>query len=157
MPSQLTRCPNCGAPLQVGSSACAYCGTAIPGAQTAPPPPEISQAVASIRARMADPQGLLRYLSGALSQLGDDVARPRRSLLGSKISRVDLTLGTVHYEVRQEGPACVVERRAVAAGMAVGMRDTVPASRWPELMALDVARTADERGLGWQAVGRILS
>jgi len=134
-----------------------YCGAASPGAQTTPPPPEISRAIAGIRSRMADPQGLLRYLSSALSQLGHDVARPRRSLLGSKISRVDLTLGTVRYEVRQEGPACIVERQAVAAGMSVGMKDTVPASRWPELLALDVARAADERGLGWQAVGRILS
>jgi hypothetical protein len=50
-----------------------------------------------------------------------------------------------------------VERQAIAAGMSVGMRDTVPASRWPELLVLDVARAADERGLGWQAVGRILS
>jgi len=40
--------------------------------------------------------------------------------------------------------------------MAVGMKDIVPASRWPELLVLDVARTADERGLGWQAVHRIL-
>jgi len=106
---------------------------------------------------MADPQGLLSYLCSALSHLGADVARPQRSRLGSRISRVRLRLGTVHYELRQEGAACVVERQAVAAGMPVGMRDTVPASRWPELLVFDVARTADERGLSWQAVGRILS
>ena len=106
---------------------------------------------------MSDPQGLLNYLSSALSLLGDGVARPRRSRLGSRISLVHLTLGTVHYEVRQEGAACVVERQPVAAGMPVGMKDTVPASRWPELLVLDVARAADQRGLGWQAVGRILS
>jgi len=106
---------------------------------------------------MADPQGLLSYLCSALSRLGNDVAQPQRSRLGSRISRVRLRLGTVHYEIRQEGAACVVERQAVAAGMPVGMKDTVPASRWPELLVLDVARTADERGLGWQAVGHILS
>jgi hypothetical protein len=50
-----------------------------------------------------------------------------------------------------------VERQAIAAGMAVGMKDTVPASRWPELLVFDVARSADEKGLGWQAVSRILS
>jgi len=159
MPSELTRCLNCGAPLRVGSRECAYCRAANPGAQTepAPPPAEISQAITSIRSRMADPQGLLTYLCSALPRLGNDVARPQRSRLGSKISRVRLTLGTIHYEIRQEGPACVVERQAVAAGMPVGMKDTVPASRWPELLVFDVARTADERGLGWQAVGRVLS
>ena len=157
MPSELTRCPTCGAPLRVGSRECAYCGAANPGAQAAPPPAEISRAIASIRSRMSDPQGLLNYLSSALSLLGDGVARPRRSRLGSRISLVHLTLGTVHYEVRQEGAACVVERQSVAAGMPVGMKDTVPASRWPELLVLDVARAADQRGLGWQAVGRILS
>lgn len=51
----------------------------------------------------------------------------------------------------------MVEREAIAAGMAVGMKDTVPASRWPELLVLDAARTADEKGLGWQAVARIFS
>jgi hypothetical protein len=159
MSSGLTRCENCGAPMQVGSRSCAYCGAPNPAAPAAAPPPpdEIVQATASIRSRMPDPQRLLAYLTDALSGLGDGVARPRRSVLGSRISRLDLTLGAVRYEIRPEGPACVVERQAVAAGMPVGMKDTVPASRWPELLVLDVARTADERGLGWQAVGRILS
>jgi hypothetical protein len=106
---------------------------------------------------MGDPQGLLDYLAGALSQLGAGTARPQRARFGSRINRLELTLGTIQYRMWQEGPGCIVERQTVAAGMAVGMNDTVPASRWPELMVLDVARTADEKGLGWQAVGRILS
>jgi hypothetical protein len=122
-----------------------------------PPPEEITVAIESIRSRMADPQGLLSYLSTAVARLGSGAVRPSRSLLGSKISRLNLALGPVHYEIRQEGPGCVVERQAVAAGMSVGMKDIVPASRWPELLVLDVARAADEKGLGWQAVGRILS
>jgi hypothetical protein len=159
MADELTRCANCGAPFQIASPACHYCGAAKPGGGQIlpPPPPEISQAIASIRSRMGDPQGLLAYLSGALAQLGAGTARPHRSLFGSKISRLRLTLGAMHYEMWQDGPACVVERQAVAAGMAVGMKDRVPASRWPELLVLDVARAADEKGLGWQAVNRILS
>ena len=159
MTDGLTRCENCGAPFEVGSPACRYCGTPRPGGKGAPlpPPPEIVHAVAGIRARMVDPQGLLEYLSTALAQLGAGAARPQRARFGSRINRLELTLGTIRYRMWQDGPACVVERQTVAAGMAVGMNDTVPASRWPELMALDVARAADEKGLGWQAVGRILS
>jgi hypothetical protein len=159
MADELTRCANCGAPFQIGSPACQYCGAAKPGGgrMLPPPPPEISQAIATIRSRMGDPQGLLAYLSNALRQLGAGTARPRRSLFGSKISRLHLTLGPIRYRMWQEGAGCIVERQAVAAGMAVGMKDTVPASRWPELLVLDVARAADDKGLGWQAVNRILS
>jgi hypothetical protein len=159
MPSDVTRCANCGAPLQVASRACVYCGAPNPGAAAAPPPPpeEISQAIAGVRSQMADPQRLLAHLSSTLSRLGTGTVRPRRSLLGSKINRLQLILGAIHYEIWQEGPACVVERQAIVAGMPVGMKDRVPASRWPELLVLDVARVADERGLGWQAVGRLLS
>lgn len=159
MASDLTRCANCGAPLQVGSRSCAYCGAPNPaaGRTPGPPPPEVLQAIGSIRARMADPQTLLFFLCTAGGRLGTGVARPTRSLFGSHIRRLRLAFGPVHYELRQEGSACVVEREAIAAGMAVGMKDTVPASRWPELLVLDAARTADEKGLGWQAVARIFS
>jgi hypothetical protein len=158
MPSELTRCANCGAPLQVGSPRCRYCGAPGPAAEQAPPaPPEITQAVSAIRARMEDPQRLLDYLASALSRLDASWVRVQRAMFRSKISRLQLVLGTIHYEMRQDGPGCVVERQTVAAGMPVGMKDLVPASRWPELLVLDVARAADERGLGWQAVGRVLS
>ncbi|MBO0730521.1 MAG: hypothetical protein J2P57_14780 [Acidimicrobiaceae bacterium] len=106
---------------------------------------------------MADSQGLLRYLSTAAARLGTGVARPTKSPFGSNIRRLRLALGPIHYEIRQEGSACVVERQAIVAGMSVGMKDTVPASTWPQLLVLDVARTADEKGLGWQAVAHIFS
>lgn len=158
MASGLSRCANCGAPLQTGSPSCGYCGVANPAATPAPPPPppEVTQAVASIRGRMADPQGLLVYLSSALSSLGAGTTRVQRPLFGSRISRLQLALGPIRYRIWQDGAACIVEREAVAAGLAVGMKDIVPASRWPELLVLDVARAADERGLGWQAVHRLL-
>lgn len=159
MPSGLTRCTNCGAPLQVGGRSCAYCGAPDPaaGLTSGPPPQEVQQAIASIRARMADPQGLLSFLSTTGARLGPGVARPTRSLFGSDIRRLRLAFGPVHYEIRREGSACVVERQAIAAGMSVGMKDTVPASTWPELLVLDAARTADEKGLGWRSVARIFS
>jgi len=159
MASGLTRCGSCGAPLRVGAPACAYCGAAVPGAAAAPPPPpeEISLAIAGLRGRMADPRGLLAHLARALAGLGPGTVRPRRSLFGSGISRLHLVLGAIHYDLWREGAGCVVERQAVAAGMAVGMKDRVPASRWPELLVLDVARVCDEKGLGWQAVGRLLA
>src|SRR5258708_38630997 len=125
MASQLTRCGSCGAPLRVGTRACAYCGAAIAGAAAAPPPPpeEISLAIAGLRGRMADPRGLLAHLARALAGLGPGIVRPRRSLFGSSISRLHLVPGPIHYDVWREGAGRVVERQAAAAGMAGRMED----------------------------------
>jgi hypothetical protein len=146
------RCGNCGAPLEAGAAICRYCGAATRTAEQAGPaePAEIREAATNIRARMGDPKGLLKYLSDSLSPLGDDVVR------GSRAGRLTLNLGFIQYSLRPSGAACVVERQAVAAGMAVGMNDVVPASRWPEMLAVDVARAADERGVGWREVNKLL-
>jgi hypothetical protein len=105
---------------------------------------------------MGDPQGVLRWLAKSVSRLGPGTVRVQRRLVGG-IAELELQLGTIHYRIRQQGERCVVERQAIAAGIPVGMLDVVPASHWPELLTLDVARAADQRGLGWQAVARILA
>ncbi|HEX4216066.1 MAG TPA: zinc ribbon domain-containing protein [Candidatus Dormibacteraeota bacterium] len=157
MADPLTRCVNCGAPVHVGSQACRYCGAAYPGADAkAGPPSEVAEAIDRIRIRLGDPSGLLAYLAESLGRLGPQTVRSHRGLFGGSINRLELKLGQIHYDIRRQGSGCVVRRQAVASDMAVGMEDTVPASRWPELLALDVARAADQGGLGWRAVSSIL-
>jgi hypothetical protein len=158
MADPLTRCSNCGAPVHVGSQTCRYCGAAYPGADAeVGPPPEVAQAIERIRARLQDPSGLLVYLAESLVRLGPSTVRAHRGLFGGSINRIELKLGQIHYDISRQGAGCVVMRQAVASDMAVGMQDTVPASRWPELLVVDVARAADQRGLGWRSVSRILS
>ncbi len=105
---------------------------------------------------MEDSQGLLSWLAESVGRLGPGAVRLQRRLMGG-IAGLELQLCTTHYRIRRQGGGLVVERQAIAAGMPVGMLDVVPASRWPELLALDVARAADQGGLGWQAVVWILA
>lgn len=158
MADPLTRCVNCGAPVHVGSQTCRYCGAAYPGSDAkAPPPSEVAEAVDRIRIRLGDPSALLAYLDECLQRLGPHTVRAHRGIFGGGVNRLELKLGQIHYDISRQGSGCVVRRQAVASDMAVGMEDTVPASRWPELLVVDVARAADQGGLGWRAVARILS
>jgi hypothetical protein len=158
MADPLTRCSNCGAPVHVGSQTCRYCGAAYPGADAkAGPPSEVAEAIDRIRLRLGDPSGLLTYLADCLERLGPHTVRAHRGLFGGSLNRIELKLGSIHYDMHREGAGCVVRRQAVASDMAVGMQDTVPASRWPELLVVDVARAADQAGLGWRAVSRIIA
>jgi hypothetical protein len=60
-------------------------------------------------------------------------------------------VGTIAYSFRQESGGLVVERQSVAGGFAVGMKDVLPASRWPEQLVIDVANNADATGQDWKA------
>src|SRR5207249_3634846 len=99
-----------------------------------------------------------RTTDAAIDQLAEGLRRvlPRsgvrlsRSLLGGS-RELQVKVGTITYSFRQEGGGLVVERQSVAGGFAVGMRDVLPTSRWPEQLVIDVANNADATGQDWKA------
>ena len=143
------RCTNCGGPLEASDANCRFCGEAVPGKTGAAKPkwpPELTAAMERVRIRQKTPDGLIGYLASAL----------QRSLPGSaaRLSKggrqLDAKIGTMAYTFRQEGGGVTVERQSVAGGFAVGMKDIVPASRWPEQLVIDVANHADATGQDWK-------
>lgn len=141
------RCHNCGGPLEASDASCRFCGEAVPGkAAAAKPtwPPELTAAMERVRIRQKTPDGLMDYLAGALQRAGSSV---RSSKAGRQL---DAKIGAMAYTFRQEGAGVMVERQSVAGGFAVGMKDILPASRWPEQLVIDVANNADSTGQDWK-------
>lgn len=145
-----THCHNCGGPLEATDSKCRFCQEPVKGKATAAQPAlptELRSAIERLRVRQAAPDGLLDHLAGALQ-----VILPRSAVRLSNGGRhLEARIGTMAYSFRREGSSLVVERQSVAGGFAVGMKDLLPASRWPQLLVVDLANHADSTGRDWKS------
>jgi hypothetical protein len=143
-------CHNCGGPLEATDAKCRFCGEAVPGKTGAAVkqkwPPELTAAMERVRIRQGQPDALIGYLATALQ--GSASGSAVRLSRGGR--QLDAKIGTMAYTFRQEGSGVIVERQSVAGGFAVGMKDMLPASRWPELLVIDVANNADATGQDWK-------
>lgn len=145
-----THCHNCGGPLQVTDSKCRFCQEPIKGKATASRPAlpaEFRVAIERLRTQQRTPEGLLDHLADALPRI-----LPRSAVRIAKGGRqLEARIGTMAYTFRHEGGGLVVERQSVAGGFAVGMKDLLPASRWPEQLVVDIANDADATGHDWKS------
>mgnify|MGYP007135455243 CR=1 FL=1 len=147
-------CKNCGAPLGASEPNCRYCGKGIEGRtgrSNRSVPVEVASATERLRLRLGTPDALLDHLAEELRRvLPRSAVQISRARLGGG-RRLQVRVGTIAYTFRQEGSGMVVERQSVAGGFAVGMKDVLPASRWPEQLVRDVAENADATGQDWRA------
>ena len=110
-------------------------------------PPELRSAIERLRVHQSRPDGLLEHLAGALQR-----SLPRSAVRVGKGGRqLEARIGTIGYTFRQEDHALMVERQSFAGGFAVGMKDMLPAGRWPEQLVVDVANNADTTGQDWKS------
>lgn len=144
-----TRCHNCGGPLEATDTRCRFCHEPVKGKPTASRaamPAEVRSAIERLRAR-GESDGLLDHLADALLRsLTRSAVR-----LGKGGRQLEARIGTIAYSFRQSDGALVVERQSFAGGFAVGMKDMLPASRWPELLVVDLANNADATGRDWKS------
>lgn len=154
-----TECANCGAPVTAADATCRFCGHVRKGVGVAgskpPMPAELRSAIERLRQHQGSPATLLDHLAAVLSQLlPRSAVKTSGSVRGAK--RLDVVIGTMAYTFQLEGPTFTVERQSIAGGFMVGMKDRLPASRWPEQLVVDLANHADDSGQDWKAaVARI--
>lgn len=145
-----TRCHNCGGPLEATDSRCRFCKEPVKGKSTpsrAAMPAELRSAIERLCVHLGKPEGLLDHLADALLR-----SLPRSAVrLGKGGRQLEARIGTIAYSFRQSDGALVVERQSFAGGFAVGMKDMLPASRWPELLVVDLANNADATGQDWKS------
>ncbi len=145
-----THCHNCGGPLEATDSTCRFCQEPVKGKPTASAPAlpaELKSAIERLRVRLGTPDGLLDHLTKALPRV-----LPQSAVRTTKGGRhLEARIGTMAYSFRREGGGILVERQSVAGGFAVGMKDLLPASRWPELFVVDIANHADATGRDWKS------
>lgn len=146
-------CRNCGGPLGPSEASCRYCGKVIEGRRAQARhslPVEVTSAAERLRIRLRNPDALFDHLSEALrGVLPRSAVQTSRALMGGS-RRLQVRIGSIAYTFRRENAGVVVERQSVAGGFAVGMRDVLPASRWPEQLVMDVAENADSSGQDWR-------
>src|SRR5579864_2831076 len=148
-----TECSNCGAPV-TAESTCRYCGSVVKGHPASSKPrlaPELSTAIERLRAGQVNPASIVDRIADGLQQSLPKGAIKRSTSFGAG-RRLEIRLGTLVYSFRFDGRILTVERQSVAGGFAVGMKDALPATRWPEQFVKDVAENADAAGQDWRAV-----
>ena len=105
-----------------------------------------------LRVRQTSPDALIDHLATVLRPiLPRSAVNLSKSLVG-KNRRLQVRLGEIEYSFQQDGSRLVVERQSVAGGFAVGMKDVLPASRWPQQLVIDIANGVDANGQDWKAV-----
>lgn len=113
-------------------------------------PPEVLAAVQRLRSRMSSPEEFLATLGPSLQKIvGRSGVRTSRALRGGPRA-LEARIDSLRYDFRREGQGLVVERQSIAGGFAVGMKDVLPLSRWPEQLAMDLANFADAHGQDWR-------
>ena len=133
---------------------CRFCGKVVEGrtpSSSRQLPAAVTSAVERLRVHLRTPDAAIDHLAEGLRRvLPRSGVHLSRSLLGGS-RELQVKVGTIAYSFRQEGGGLVVERQSVAGGFAVGMKDLLPASRWPEQLVIDVANNADATGQDWKA------
>ena len=145
-----THCHNCGGPLEASDAKCRFCREPVQGRASGSGqslPSEVRGAIERLRVRQGNIDGLIGHLATSLQR-----SLPRSAVRVGKGGRqLEVRIATMAYSFRHEGAGLVVERQSVAGGFAVGMKDVLPASRWPEQLVVDVARNADATGQDWKS------